>query len=78
MLNPAGGQCLLLSVAQHRVSEHDALRAAAHTLPGGTQDPIPAGGGAVARRTTLALDVVIPVYNEEAALRRAVIDCTTT
>ena len=44
----------------------------ARTLPGGTQDPIPAGGGAVARRTTLALDVVIPVYNEEAALRRAV------
>jgi len=45
----------------------------AHGLPGDTHDPFPTGGGGAARGTTLALDIVIPVYNEEAELRRAVI-----
>ena len=48
----------------------------AHGLPGGTHDPFPTGGGGAARGTTNALDIVIPVYNEEADLRRAVVDCT--
>ena len=44
----------------------------AHTLPGDTHEALPAVGGASTRITGPALDVVIPVHNEEADLRRAV------
>jgi putative flippase GtrA len=44
----------------------------AHTLPGDTHDAFPAGHVRPMRSTALALDVVIPVYNEETDLRPAV------
>jgi putative flippase GtrA len=44
----------------------------AHTLPGDTHDAFPAGHVRPIRSTALALDVVIPVYNEETDLRPAV------
>ena len=44
----------------------------AHTLPGDTHDAFPAGHVRPIRTTALALDVVIPVYNEETDLRPAV------
>src|SRR6478735_7325139 len=44
----------------------------AHTLPGDTHDGFPAGRDRPIRNTALALDVVIPVYNEETDLRPAV------
>ena len=44
----------------------------AHTLPGDTHDAFPAGQVRPIRSTALALDVVIPVYNEETDLRPAV------
>src|SRR4051794_13842298 len=44
----------------------------ADTLPGDTQLPFPLNDDRSPRRTAVALDVVIPVYNEEAELRPAV------
>jgi len=44
----------------------------ADTVPGDTHVPFPFDEDRSARRTGLALDVVIPVYNEEADLRAAV------
>src|SRR6476661_5461142 len=44
----------------------------AHTLPGDTHDGFPAGHVRPFRGAALALDVVIPVYNEEVDLRPAV------
>jgi len=45
----------------------------AHTLPGDTHDAFGDEDGWAFESTTLALDIVIPVYNEEADLRRAVV-----
>ena len=44
----------------------------ADTVPGDTHVPFPIDEDRSARRTALALDVVIPVYNEEVDLRPAV------
>ena len=45
----------------------------AHTLPDDTHDAFGDEDGWATGSTTLALDIVIPVYNEEADLRRAVV-----